>query len=135
MSKGKKKPRKRKISKMWRGIRAPGPAVSPKRMRREYQDVLQNIEFVLVQAYRERADVDDRVCRDVLRAALKGRVPAEEPQRGICEALGAIRHERDDVPDDVWAAGLRTILDSVRLHSSYRPGETSYLGFVDPFIV
>jgi len=135
MSKGKKKPRKRKASKMWRGIKVAERPLSPKRMRRDYPDVLQNIEFTLIQAWRGRPDIDDCVIRDVLRAALAGHSPQEEgPVRGLFEVLLAMRHERDDVSDDVWAAGLRTILDSVRFHSSFRPGEVSYLRFVDRFM-
>ena len=48
----------------------------------------------------------------------------ERPGRGV----------RGDTPDKVWRDGLRVICDSVRLHSSFRPGDRGYLNFVSPFV-
>ena len=134
MSKPKKKGKKPRVSKMWKGVKAAKAYVSEKQMTRDHIDVLQSIEFILVQAYRRRQDVDDVVVRDALRAALAGQAPAEEgPERGLFETLRAIRHERDDVSDEVWHGGLRTVLKSVRRHSTLSPGDVSYLHFVDGF--
>lgn len=134
MAKDRKKPKKPKVPKIWRGLKIPKAPPSEKKMQRDYFDVLQNIEFVLLDYYREDADVDDRLCRDVLRAALAGRAPTSEPARWILEGLNDVRAQRDDVPDDVWAAGLTAILKSVRRHSTFLPGEQSYLAFVSQFM-
>ncbi len=105
------------------------------RMIRGHQDVLQNIEFALVSSYREGDNIDDKVVEDALQAAIRGREP-EDPaaEEAFCR-LAAIRQMREDVPDELWTDGLRVVYSSVRRHSECRPGQTSYLDFVSPYVL
>ena len=103
-------------------------------MSNEYEDVLQNIEFVLVQGYREDRSIDDVIVAEALLGALHGEVPAGERSGRLAEKLAGMRQVRRDVPDNVWRNCLRTVLQSVRRHSSGRRGNRSYLLFVEGFI-
>ena len=49
-------------------------------------------------------------------------------------ALRAMRQLREDLTDDVWREALRVVADSVKRHSDFRPGETSYLSFAGQFV-
>jgi hypothetical protein len=106
-------------------------------MTREHQDVLQNIEMGLVGTARENRGVDDRMIDQALRVCMNG---ADLPDdcdvrvRALCEKLEMIRLLREDISDDVWASGLRTVHDSVKLHSSLASGDTSYLDFVSQYM-
>jgi hypothetical protein len=103
-------------------------------MSRDHQDVLQNIEFALVTGHREDPRVDDRDARSALRACLQGK-DADGPRAArLAESLAAIRRLREDISDAVWNDALRVIEESVRRHSGFRPGETSYLAFASQFI-
>ena len=46
-----------------------------RRMTRDHQDVLQNIEFALVSAYREDRRIDDSIIAETLRSAIRGQEP------------------------------------------------------------
>ena len=110
------------------------PVSRMKRMAREHEDVLQNIEFALVDGRRDDPGVDDR---DALAALIACRLgtEAEEPRVGeLVDRLTAIRELREDVSADVWAEALRVIEDSVRRHSNLRPGEISYFDFAARYI-
>jgi hypothetical protein len=107
---------------------------SMKGMAREHPDVLQNIEFVLVQGYRQDSRIDDRDAREALRAHLGGK-EAEGPRAtGLAASLASMRAFREDVSDEIWFAAVRIVEDSVRLHSRFLPGETSYLRFVARYV-
>ncbi|MHC4511598.1 MAG: hypothetical protein ACYTAO_22045 [Planctomycetota bacterium] len=106
-----------------------------KRMTRNHQDILQNIEFVLVSRYRDNGTIDDRIVADALTVALGGNVPQNRRAQSLTEALEEIREFRSDVSDEIWRDGLRTVLQSVHRHSSLRPGSRGYLDFVSAFIV
>ena len=105
-----------------------------KRMTRDHQDVLQNIEFTLVTGHREDPTIDDRIIADALKAATHSYVPQDGRAQSLTEDLEQLRQLRRDVPDDVWRDGLRTVLQSVHRHSSLRPGSRAYLDFVSGFI-
>jgi len=101
---------------------------------RDNQDVLQNIEFALVDAYRRSKGVDDRLCHDAIESALTGGRDPSEMVAELTEQLAVIRRMRPDAPDKAWQDSLRVVADSIRLHSSRKPGETDYLDFVSPFL-
>ena len=108
-----------------------------KHMTRDHVDVLQNIEFALVSSARMDPFIDDRLIDVALREAIQQNEPSDdsEPQIGMMyEQLQEIRAMREDVSDEIWRAGLRTVQDSVRRHSSLRPGEKTYLQFVSQYV-
>jgi len=106
-----------------------------KRMTRDHQDILQNIEFILISGYRDDHTIDDRIVADALRAAIRSDVPEDARAQSLNKSLAGIRELRTDVSDDIWRDGLRTVLQSVHRHSSLRPGERRYLDFVSDFIL
>ena len=112
------------------------PMKRMKQMARDHEDVLQNIEFVLVNSHRQDPEIDDRVTDQALRACLSGADPAglEPPVPDLIAALTSFRQVREDVSEEVWREGLRVVQESVRRHSQFRPGETSYLDFAGQYI-
>jgi hypothetical protein len=106
-----------------------------KRMARDHQDVLQNIEFILVSAYRENHSIDDCIVADALEAAIQADVPQDRRAISLNKALEDMRQLRSDVSDDIWRDGLRTVLQSVHRHSSLEPGCRWYLDFASKFIL
>ena len=106
-----------------------------KRMTRDHQDVLQNIEFVLVTRYREDRTIDDRIIADALEAAIHGDTPEDTLAQSLNESLEGMREFRHDISDETWRDCLRTVLQSVHRHSSLRPGSRGYLDFVSDFIL
>ena len=110
------------------------PTGRMKRMAREHEDVLQNIEFALVNGHRDDPDVDDHAVVEALQASLTD-VPHDDPRvDGLAMALRAMRQFREDIDDATWIQALRVVADSVRRHSELRPGETSYLSFVSDYV-
>ena len=105
------------------------------RMTSEYSDVLQNIEFGMVSAYRHNPEIDDRSVAGALKAAITGEVPTNEIDGSLLNHLGEVRQLREDIPDDVWQDGLKVVLDSVHNHSTLRTGDRGYLKFVESFMV
>jgi phosphosulfolactate phosphohydrolase-like enzyme len=105
-----------------------------KRMSRDHLDVLQNIEFILVTAHREDSSLDDRIIADALKAAVDNKMAQDERAISIKDNLWDMHEFRADISDDIWQAGLRTVLQSVRRHSDLRPGSTEYLDFVSQYI-
>ena len=105
-----------------------------KRMVRDHQGILQNIEFVLVSQYREDRRIDDRIVADALKAAIRDDMVEDALAESLYEGLREMRMFRSDVSDDIWRDGLRTVLQSVHRHSYLRPGEREYLDFVCNFI-
>ena len=105
-----------------------------KRMVKDHQDILQNIEFVLVSAYRNDQRIDDRIVADALKAAIRNDAAEDALAESLDEGLEEVRLFRSDVSDDIWRDGLRTVLQSVHRHSCLRPGEREYLDFVCDFI-
>ena len=114
---------------------APGSGKLLKRMVRDHQDVLQNIEFIFISKYREDRRIDDRIVADTLKAAIHDEVPEDDRAQLLNEGLEEIREFRSDVSDEIWRDGLRTVLQSVQRHSNLRPGEREYLDFVCDFVL
>jgi hypothetical protein len=111
--------------------------VNFKRMARDHLDVLQNIEFALAKCARHDSSIDDRLIDQALRASISQAEPPEDADTRVallCRMLMSMRSLREDVADDVWTAGLRTVEESVRRHSNLEPGETSYLDFVKNYV-
>jgi len=123
-----------RVSRIWKGVKAAPPGDPMKRMMRDHEDVLQNIEFVLVTAYRRDPEVDDRLAAGALSAAIAGTPSADERAQELVGELKAMREFRAEVADDIWRDGLSVVLHSVRRHSDLRPGSTGYLDFVSRFI-
>jgi hypothetical protein len=113
---------------------SPGSGKLLKRMVRDHQDILQNIEFILVTKYRNDHRIDDRIVADALKAAIRGDIAEDALAESLNEGLEEMRLFRSDVSDDVWRDGLRTVFQSVQRHSYLRPGEREYLDFVCNFI-
>ncbi len=111
--------------------------VDMKSMLRDHLDVLQNIEFTLVNHAREEPEIDDRILDEALTMALRGAEPGEDTEEFVVELLEmleAMRDLRSDVPDNIWQGGLKTVRDSVRRHSTLAPGEKAYIRFVEKYI-
>jgi hypothetical protein len=109
-----------------------------KHMTRDHADVLQNIEFALLKEARADASIDDRMIDQSLRSGSYGtELPEDADIRVVrlCAMLKSMREFREDVPDDIWIAGLRTVADSVRRHSTLTPGEASYIDFVKGYVL
>ena len=106
------------------------PRRSLKDMTRNYIDVLQNIELILLSNYENDVSIDDCVVAEALRAAVLNTVPDDDCAQFLRERLEGIREVRPDVSDDIWRDGLRTVLQSVLRHSSLKPGCRWYLDFV-----
>ena len=108
-----------------------------KHMTRDHLDVLQNIEFALVNCARKDPTIDDRVIDQALQVAMQQTDAGGSDPRVVmlCDLLDGMRAYRQEVPENIWHAGLRTVDDSVRRHSTLRPGEKSYLEFVKKYVV
>jgi hypothetical protein len=108
-----------------------------KHMTRDHVDVLQNIEFALVKESRQDPNIDDRMIDQALRSCINRKHPPDDAGFRVvrlCAMLEAVRSLREDVSDEIWTAGLRTVDESVRLHSNLSPGETSYLDFIGDYV-
>jgi hypothetical protein len=108
-----------------------------KSMTRDHVDVLQNIEFALVQEARNDPKIDDATIDQALGICLdRTELPDDADSRivRLCQMLESTRALREDVSDELWHAGLRTVRKSVRTHSSLAPGDTGYLAFVRPYV-
>jgi hypothetical protein len=124
-----KKPKKRRPY-----VREENPHKVFRKMTTDHVDVLQNIEFILVTAYREHENVDDRVVASALKAAINNQLPEDEKVKMIFNQLYAMRIQRSDVSDEIWTNGLKVVLESVRTHSDIEPGDTDYLDFVAMYL-
>ncbi|MGP0070066.1 MAG: hypothetical protein ACLQGP_41520 [Isosphaeraceae bacterium] len=110
---------------------------SMKHMTRDHLDVLQNIEAMLIAYAREEPSVDDRVIDEALGLSRQDEGDIEDAQvhvKGLCLFLHDLRATRADVSDTIWQGALRTVQDSVRRHSSLRPGDKAYINFVSNYI-
>ena len=105
-----------------------------KKMMREHSDLLQNIEFVLVTGHRQDPSIDDRMVLTALKCVLRADVPDDLRAITLVENLLEVEEMRNDVPEHVWHECLRVVMESVRNHSTLKPGATGYLDFVAPYI-
>jgi len=115
-------------------IRQEKPEKIFKQMTNDHVDVLQNIEFSIVSAYRRSSNIDDKVVASALKTAITGDDAADELSHLLIEALEDTRLLRADVSDEIWKNGLKVVLQSVCDHSDMRTGDRDYLEFVSPFL-
>ncbi|OHB61046.1 MAG: hypothetical protein A2167_04460 [Planctomycetes bacterium RBG_13_46_10] len=128
MSKFKPKGRGRKF------IREENPNKIRRQMTKNHLDVLQNIEFSIVTAWRNNSKIDDKVVASALKTAIEGVVPVDELSVSLVKNIEDTRLLRADVPDEIWKNGLKVVLESVYNHSDAQTGDTDYLDFVSAFI-
>src|SRR4030043_313893 len=91
---------------------APGSGKLLKRMTRDHQDLLQNIEFVFISRYREDGRIDDRIVADILKAAIHGDMPEDALAESLIKELEEIRLFRSEVSADIWRDGLGVVLQA-----------------------
>ena len=103
-------------------------------MTKDHVDVLQNIEAVLVAAWREHLEIDDRLTAMALKAAIDHTEPMDELAQIMVTGLENTRQFRSDVSEEIWTAGLQVVLKSVHTHSQSKPGEQNYLRFASRFV-
>ncbi len=109
------------------------------RMTEHHEDLLQNIEFFVIQAYHHDASgsIDDRAIWNGYRGALLKNRPDGSPAGSIVEAIAhahSLREQINPVSDELWHDAIRVLMRSVKNHSGLSPGETSYLDFVARFV-
>jgi len=114
---------------------APGSGKLLRRMSRDHQDLLQDIEFIFISRYREDRHIDDRIVVHALKAAIHGDTSENALAESLNQDLEEVRLLRSDVSDDIWRDGLLTVMQSVHRHSNLRPGKREYLDFVSYFIL
>ena len=129
-----KRAHRKKLLKKVHPTRPLGSGKLLRRMSRGYRDVLQNIEFVLVTEWRDIPRADDADVEKALLGALNGEARGDARVHRMVDGLSEMRAFRSDIVEPTWRDCLRTVLQSVRRHSSRRPGERSYLHFAAAFI-
>ena len=106
-------------------------------MLRDHADVLHDIELALVSEAHDGSGIDDCMIDQALRSCIKGTELPDDADTRVVRLrarLERTREFRDDVSDDIWNVGLRTVDESVRRHSSLSPGEVTYLAFVQDYV-
>lgn len=106
-----------------------------RKMTRDHTDVLQNIEFAIVTAWREHPEIDDRAVAHALKSAIAETEPAGKLAEVVADALENTKLLRGEMDENLWGAGLKVVLESVHTHSEMQPGDTDYLDFVRAYIV
>ena len=114
--------------------RSESPRKRMRRMARDHQDVLRRIESALVQAYHDDDRIDDRVVIEALKATQNGEPPGDRTVLKVYAILRAVL-QAHQIPNDMWQDGLRVVIQSVKDHSTWRDGDTSYLDFVTLFLI
>jgi hypothetical protein len=136
MSKRSDEMRKQRMRKRAMGIPrtlAPEPRELADGIPEQYVDVLQNIELMLLGTVRADRRVDDSVIEEGLVAAIEGQADEDELVTKVTAGLNAVLASRPDMPKPAWRDSLRTILDTLRRHSTRRPGDYGYLRFISPY--
>ena len=105
-----------------------------RRMSEEHPDILQNIEFGIVTAWRDDDSIDDCVVLEALRVHRCGEESEDARVRSIVHYLEQFREMRSDCSEEMWEDCLRVVSDSVRTHSLLEPESTGYLRFASRFI-
>ena len=105
-----------------------------KKLSREHEVVLQNIEAVLVYEEREDAEIDDQVASFALRARIVNIAPEDPLAERLFNELAAVRDRHATISDFEWIEALRVVHESIVRHSSRTPGEKHYLRFAARFI-
>jgi hypothetical protein len=105
-----------------------------KKMVRDHADVLHAIEFALLDGHKHAPGIDDRIALDALRCMHNDTVPSDLLAIDLVEKLIEAREMHAKLPELVWNECLRVVMDSVRRHSTLKPGATIYLDFIANFI-
>ena len=128
-----------------RRARRPEPIIAPigslkvghaveRRLVRNHADLLQNIEFALVNAASDSHEVDDHCIERILRHAITQKASDDPSTNSALDSLAEIRRLREEAPGDLWSDALRVVYTSLKRHSSCEPGDTSYLRFVSQYV-
>ena len=115
-------------------IREEKPQKIYREMTNKHVDVLENIEFAIINVWREHPLIDDRAVATALKAAIKAEEVNDIMPRLLKKSLEGARLIRSDVPDEIWTKGLKVVLESVYTHSDAKQGDREYLEFADMFI-
>jgi hypothetical protein len=99
-----------------------------------HADVLQNIEFAIVAAWKELPAIDDLQIHQGLKAVMLNDPPADSLALEVFTRVEMMRLTRADVEPELWHDALRVVDQSVRDHSSLKHGDQTYLEFVTPYI-
>ena len=105
-----------------------------KEMTKNHVDVLENIEFAIINVWRENPLIDDKAVAAALKAVIKAEEPKDIMSCLLKKALEGARLIRSDVSDEIWTKGLKVVLESVYTHSEAEEGDRFYLEFADMFI-
>ena len=125
---------KRKFKKRRNYQRKENPKKMMKEMANNHLDVLQNIEFSILETCREHQKIDDRTVAAALKNAIDGSEPADLLTTELVKNLDHYRHLNLSVSDEIWTKGLEVVLNSVHTHSDTKPGDKYYLAFIQSFI-
>jgi len=128
MAKVKLKGRKRKY------IRVEKPKKIFEEMTENHVDVLENIEFAIVNTWRNDQRIDDKEVAAALKSLIKEEAAKNEMAGRIIKAIENTRLIRADVSDEIWIKGLKVVLESVYTHSEAEEGDRFYLEFAEMFI-
>ncbi len=131
MQSKKKRDQKKKKQKKKSSLKSAGFS---KNQREEHMDVLQNIEFTLITAYRKDKTVDDFVLGNSLRELIYNKTIDDSRSNAIADRLREVREMRSDISDKIWIKALHTIMESIHLHSALNPGSRGYIHFISEFI-
>jgi hypothetical protein len=118
-------------------IREEKPEKIFREMTKHHVDVLENIEFAIINAWRENSQIDDKTVAAALKAVIKAEEPKDILSCILVKALKDIRLVRTDVSDEIWTKGLKVVLESVYTHSPddvIKQGDTYYLEFADEYL-
>lgn len=106
------------------------------RVTSSHAGVLLNVETTFIEAWQQDVDLDDLDVEQALLAEILRREPPENGRaRMLAENLGRLRARWMDleVSEENWSLALRSILDSVRTHTTGRKGSQRYLAFTADF--
>jgi hypothetical protein len=136
MSKRADEMRKQRMRKRALGIprtSEPEPRELPGGIPEQYLGILQTVEMMLLGTVRTDRRIDDSVIEAGLIAAIDGKAGEGELVAKVVAGLNAARASAANMPLPAWRDSLRTILDTLRLHSTRRPGDYGYLRFISPY--
>lgn len=105
-----------------------------KKISREHEVVLQDIEAVLVYEEREDAEIDDQVASLAIRARIANIAPEDPSAELLFDELAIVRERHATISDFEWIEALRVVHESIVRHSSRTQGEKHYLRFAARFI-
>ena len=105
-----------------------------KKLSRDHEVVLQDIEAVLVYEEREIPEIDDQTASLAVRARIANIAPDDSLAESLFNELGFVRDKHGTISEFEWIEALRVVHESIVRHSSRTPGEKHYLRFAARFI-